>query len=157
LIKEKKMKVVIRTAYDDMPDKGLFFDHEKEPSLTVQSEKDNCDINVLMEKYQKSGVLPVVQTSPVYGDFSQIPDYQDMRNRLIDAENAFMALPAKIRREFDDDPAEFMDFIHDPKNADRLVEMGLREAPKPPESPIRVEVVSPPQKTEGPLSGPPAA
>ena len=47
-------KVVIRTAYSDpYEDKGLQcvnLDGEPEPLLTVQSEIDNCDINVLVDR-----------------------------------------------------------------------------------------------------------
>ena len=37
----------------------------------------------------------------------------------------FMALPSKVRREFDDDPGTFLDFANDPKNTDRMIELGL--------------------------------
>ena len=55
-------KVFIRTPYDDPYEgKGLqcvTLEGEPEPVLTVQSEINNCDINVLVERYARSGVIP---------------------------------------------------------------------------------------------------
>lgn len=124
-----------RTPYNDKyVDPGINFldaNGEPEKSLTVQSEKDNCDVNLIVEKFEKTGILPVMSQSPAYGDVSGAVDYQTAMNIVINAEKAFMSLDAKIRKEFDNNPGKFLDFIDDPQNADRLVEMGLREAPLP--------------------------
>jgi len=129
------MKTVIRTAYNDpYIDLGLQnidIHGEEEKSLTVQSEKDACDINVIVENFAKTGLLPGAAGVPAYGDFSEATvSFQEAHNIVINAQNAFNALPAKIRKEFDNDPGKFLDFVDDPKNADELIKMGLREAPK---------------------------
>ena len=42
-----------RTIYDTYKEKqGIIF---KEPTMTIQSEKDNCDINVIMNRYATCG------------------------------------------------------------------------------------------------------
>jgi len=132
-------KVKIRTPYnDDYVDPGLqcvTLDGEPEPSLTVQSELAATDINNIVEKHTKTGLLPVMTQSPVFGDVSSAPTYQESLNVVIEAQKLFMGLDAKIRKEFDNDPAQFLAFVDDPKNADRLIEMGLREAPEPPPAP----------------------
>lgn len=125
-----KSAPVFRTPYDDpYVDKGL--DCSDDPVLTVQSEAENCDINVIVDRFEKTGILPSMTSTPVYGDFSTVVSFQDAQNAVIAAQSAFMSLPAKIRKEFDNDPAKFLDFVDDPANADKLVEMGLREAPAP--------------------------
>lgn len=127
-------KVKIRTPYDDgYVDPGISFvdiNGEPEASLTVQSEKEACDINAIVEKHARTGLLPVMSQSPVFGDVSNAPSYQDACHIVMEAERLFMSLDAKVRREFDNDPGKFLAFVDDPKNADRLLELGLREAPK---------------------------
>lgn len=136
---------VFRTPYlDDYVDKGLqcVDDHgEPEKSLAVQSEKDACDINLIVDKYAKTGILPVMSQSPTFGDVSNAPSFQEALEIVKNAENAFNSLDARVRREFDNDPAKFLSFVDNPENADRLVTMGLREAPKsePPLEPIKSE------------------
>lgn len=120
--------VEIRTAYDPSVDEGvLFIDRfgELEISRTVQSEKDNCDINILMDRYQKSGVIPVMQGAPIYGDFTELPDYRGAVETVMKADKAFSSLPAKVRAEFDNDPARFLEFAQDPVNEARMRDMGL--------------------------------
>ena len=38
---------------------------------------------------------------------------------------AFDDLPAKVRREFDNDPFKFLEFVEDPENVERMAELGL--------------------------------
>lgn len=120
---------LFRTAYDTeiIPDdSSLSFDGEV--SLTIQSERDNCDVNRIVERFEKTGVLPVMSGSPLYGDFSELPDYRQALDVVNAAQNAFASLDAKIRKEFDNNPAIFLDFVNDPKNIDKLREMGLAKA-----------------------------
>nr|QJB19539.1 MAG: internal scaffolding protein [Microvirus sp.] len=126
-------KIKIRTAYnDDYVDPGLQQitpDGEVEQSLTIQSEIDNCDINVIVDRYAKTGILPVMQQPAMFEDVSNPIDYQNALNVVISAQKAFTDLPAAIRKQFDNDPAQFLAFVDDPKNGDELIKMGLREAP----------------------------
>jgi phage internal scaffolding protein len=48
-----------------------------------------------------------------------------MQNNLIEAQNAFKTLPASIRAEFNNDPAQVIDFLNDPANRDKAIEIGL--------------------------------
>lgn len=105
------------------------------PSRTKQAEADAADINKIMAKYQKTGILPHLNNRvPTYGDFSEVTDYQDALNTVMRAEAAFMALPSSVRAKFDNDPARFLDFTQDPANLDALREMGLA----PPAPPVQV-------------------
>lgn len=118
----------IRKPFDPSPRSRLSFNNE---TRTKQSFKAECDINNIMAKYAKTGVLEHTKNvQGAYGDFSDVPDFQEARNRLIAAEQAFMALPAKLRKEFDNDPANLVAFIEDDANYERAAELGLI-APKP--------------------------
>jgi len=113
--------------------------------MTRQEFADECDINVLMSRYEKSGVLNHYNgAEPAYLDLADVPDLQEAFNIFERANTAFMTLPAAVRREFDNDPVRFADFAADPANVDRMREWGLAApAPVPPE-PIQVVVTNPP-------------
>lgn len=96
------------------------------PSKTSQEFREDADINVLMARYVKTGVLPVhTDRQPFYVDADALPSFQTMQNVLIEAREAFMALPSRVRERFMNDPARFVEFATDEKNIDELRSMGL--------------------------------
>ncbi len=97
----------------------------KDPSLAQQHMKDECDINVIVERFGVTGELPTAPISPQFGDFSGISDYHSAINAVRASEEAFMALPAKIRARFDHDPNALLQFLNDPINRDEAIEIGL--------------------------------
>lgn len=98
------------------------------PSLTKQSFKDECDINNIVSRFAKTGVLDhEVLVKPKFGDFLGVSDYQSALNQVIEAEEAFDNLPAKVRSRFKNQPVEFLEFCADEKNYHEMVELGLIE------------------------------
>jgi phage internal scaffolding protein len=95
-----------------------------EPSLAKQEFRDECDINRIMMQYGKTGELPQI-AGAVFGDFQSTQTYHDMQNTLIEAQSAFKTLPAGIRAEFNNDPAQVIDFLNDPANREKAIELGL--------------------------------
>lgn len=134
-----------RTAYGPRRvSKIMFVDEHGEPEVTrtVQSEKDNVEINNIIRRYNKTGLIDhVAKGVAQYGDFTEVNEYQENLNMIIKAEASFAALPAEIRKKFDNDPGQFFEFATDPKNSDKLVEMGLAHVKTPP-VPQKVEIVN---------------
>jgi phage internal scaffolding protein len=56
---------------------------------------------------------------------------------IMEAQNRFMELPAKVRKEFDNDPGAFLAFLENPNNYDRAIELGLIERQPAPPNPQR--------------------
>jgi phage internal scaffolding protein len=118
-----------------------------DPSATLQSFKDDADINCIIARYENTGVLvdPTVPVSriPNFGDFSELPTYQEAQNVIIAAKNAFDTLSAKIRERFHNDPAAYYDFVRNlKKGSDEYVEavsLGIVNEPvnRPDEVPPR--------------------
>lgn len=119
-----------KTIYDTYEEKqGIIF---KEPTMTVQSEKDNCDINVIMNRYATCGTPLPYRTDgvqPVYADVSELGDYMENFQRCKQAEELFNALPSALRKELDNNPANLLAFIQDEANRERCVEYGLLNKP----------------------------
>lgn len=101
--------------------------------MAKQSFQSECDINTIMSKYQKTGLIEHVQKfQGSYGDFTSVADYQLSLNQVLDAQNAFEALPSAIRARFQNNPGAMLAFLEDPKNRDEAVKLGLVEPPPPP-------------------------
>lgn len=95
-------------------------------SRTKQSLSEATDINWILRNQVQNGVIAHVNTHKgQYGDFATSSDYHDCMNKVAEANAMFSTLPARIRGEFNNDPAEFLDFVADPDNQDDMVAMGL--------------------------------
>jgi len=95
------------------------------PTRTQQSFRDDCDINNILRKFNVTGQLPLNGVQPQYGDFSGVTDYQSALNAVMAAQDSFLALPAKVRSRFDNDPALFVEFASDEANKEEMKAMGL--------------------------------
>lgn len=99
-------------------------------SLTKQSDAKDADINNIMKKYVKTGILPqMISADPKYGDFSEAGDYLESIQLVMHAEEQFLALPAHVRKKFDNNPASFLEFVHNPENEAEMIDLGLKEKP----------------------------
>lgn len=118
-----KKTIHIRKPYDAHKRVRVSF-----PSATPtkQSFKDSCDINKIMRRYENTGLIEHAQSvRGAYGDFTGVSDYHTSINRVMAAQDAFMALPAAIRKRFDNEPSELLAFLDDPANEAEAVELGL--------------------------------
>lgn len=102
------------------------------PSKTQQHLKDSTDINLIMERYKKRPDPSIFKKSGkgVYGDFSQVTNFQEAVIQAQSATEAFQSLPAKVRAKFQNNPQELLNFINDPNNLNEAIEIGLIEKPK---------------------------
>lgn len=111
-------------AYGQVVDEKLIC---KDHSLTKQEFKDESNINVLLERYQKTGLLPDMRQDGVYGDFADVPTYLEALTIVQQAQEAFEKLPASVRDRFGNSPEKFLEFTSDERNADEMVRLGLAE------------------------------
>lgn len=124
------------------------------PSLTHQSEAQACDINQILARWQKTGVLEHRnQHEGSYADFTNTPsDYHESMNSVLRADEMFSSLPSSVRRRFHNDPGAFLDFVADPNNAQEMVKMGLAKASK--EDILEDPKPTPPKATKEPETPP---
>lgn len=112
----------------DRPKKSIReFDQSKEVSMTRQSEADEADINKIMERFDRTGKLPIMQqVPPQYGD-ARIVDFQTAQQIISDAKSQFMELPANVRKHFANDPQLYFEALTSPKaeDAQKLLELGV--------------------------------
>lgn len=111
-------------------------------SLTLQSQAVDADINVIMKRFGVSGVLPQVALPPTYGDFGSVMEYRDALDLIREADRSFAKMPADVRRRFNNDAAEFVEFCDNPDNLPEMRKLGLA-VPEP----VVAAVVTEPKAT----------
>lgn len=120
----KKMK--FRTVYSarDEEHKGIIFPSD---SLAQQHFKQECDVNFIVDRYVKTGVMEhTSDVAPHYADVSEIPtDLASAYDAVFAAESAFMSLPSDFRKLLDNDPARLGPWLLDEKNRADAVKYGL--------------------------------
>lgn len=100
-----------------------------EPSQTQQHQKDETDVNKIMRRYVKTGVIDHVnKNQPHYADVKYC-DYHEALNQIQHAEDLFLELPAQARKGFENDPGLFLEYVQNPENVDKLYDMGLTNWP----------------------------
>lgn len=94
----------------------------RDDSLAKQSFADECDLNKILEKASRTGMVShLSRYGEMYGDLAGV-DLQEMMNTVARANTMFAELPAEVRREFGNNQQAFFDFVNDPANKDKLKE-----------------------------------
>lgn len=115
--------IPFKTRFSTKLRKGII---NSEPSKTKQSFQEESDMNNILKKYAATGSLPTnLRENPRYGDFSTINDYQTSINIVLNAQEQFAGLPALARERFNNDPAQFLDFMSKSENIDEMAKLGL--------------------------------
>lgn len=80
------------------------------PSLTVQSQADDADLNVLMKRFGVTGKIPEGVRIPTYGDYIDVGDFRSSLDAIRDAQDNFDLLPVDVKIKFEQNPNLFLSF-----------------------------------------------
>lgn len=127
-----------------------------DPKVMVKQEfADECNIKNILENYTISKKITHINPlEPQYG-FATGNDFRESLEIVQIARDNFMKLPSALRRDFDNDPANFLNFASDPANASEMASMGLidpidvpgsKTAPPPQDVPVSEPVSDPETK-----------
>lgn len=116
------MKRTIRHAYSDKLRIGIAF---PEFTRAKQSFRDECDINLIMAKFAKTGVMTHVREQNRNYGFATSRDLREGLQLIAEADEMFNELPAGMREKFHNNPGEFLDFVGDEANRPEMASMGL--------------------------------
>lgn len=101
--------MMFKTRYNSrVPTQGTI---NEEDSLTLQSEYPQTTIDYYLKRYSATGFLgdPNRAQQGQYLDVSEVGDFQAMQEKVMAVRNAFMELPAEERRNYQDDPALWLE------------------------------------------------
>jgi phage internal scaffolding protein len=100
--------------------------HCEDPTMTMQQFAEESDINTIVRRFGIGVEMPQNFKMPSYGDFTDaVTDFHTAANMVIEADNAFMTLPANIRARFYNDPQNLLEFLADEGNLDEARRLGL--------------------------------
>lgn len=90
---------------------------------TTQAFESETNINKILAKHQN--VLTQSHLNQFGGEYGDFADYdlQEAFDRVARAREIFDALPSQVRRDFNQDPRNFLAFVNHPDNVDRLDEI----------------------------------
>lgn len=102
--------------------------------FTEQAHKDRCDVNKIMRKYDKSGLIThVSKFEAEFGDTTGI-EFKSMMDKISSAQSSFNELPSAIRTRFDNEAYKLLQFMDDPNNRDEAIKLGLVRSTWTPET-----------------------
>lgn len=106
-------------------------------SMTEQCHGEECRIDNVIKKYRETGVIDRInQKHPQYLDMTGSKTLHEAYNMMTQAQESFMELPSNVRKDFNNDPGLFVDFMQDPKNREKIEAYGF-DASYLPEAPVR--------------------
>lgn len=119
----------IKTKYDKTRNIEKDFKGPEGETRTQQQFKESCDINVIVKRIEKGtvDVDTLTKSSQVYGDFTDVTDFETAKNKVLKAERAFLELDPELRSKFDNDPAKMVAFALDPKNKEEAEKLKIKE------------------------------
>jgi len=120
---------------------------EDEVIRVEQTHKDEVNINNIVKRHGMDLIAKTAALQQFTYDDNPNNDFQETMNMILKAKESFSSVPSEIRKKFDNDPAKFMDFIHNGDNQQQLIDWGLAKAP---ETPQPIEVVVTNQETPPP-------
>lgn len=113
-----------------------------------QSHKDEVNINNIVKRHGIDMIAKTASLVPLqYWDGDPTNDFQEAMNKIAQGTQTFESLPSAIRKEFDNNPAKYMDYVFNPENKEKLIERGWMNAPKAAPEPVQVVVTNPPSET----------
>lgn len=95
------------------------------PGKTEQAHAKQTDINYILKDYTRTGFIKHANRNEGrYDDVSAV-DFQDAMNIIATANSMFENLPSTIRKRFNNNPAEFLDFVQNPDNGPEMEKLGI--------------------------------
>lgn len=127
-------KMVFKTGYGE---RKRVKTEIKGESLTQQHFAQEADVRNIIKQYDKTGLIANVQKGVArYGDYSEVNEYREALDLVNQANATFAELPAELREMFQNNAGTFLEFATDPKNSDKMIQLGLKEAPIQEQTPV---------------------
>lgn len=93
--------------------------------LTEQAHKDETDINHILADYRRTGLIKHARKHEGAYDDVTATDFQQSMIIIAETKSMFEGLPSEVRKDFNNNPADFLNFVQNPKNEQKLSQMGI--------------------------------
>lgn len=95
-------------------------------TIVEQHHEETTNINKIIGRYRRSGVLPPQTQEPQYADVSEVPELLGARLQMADAMEAYANLPKSITDQFNN-VGEFLQYV---ENQEQIIAQPVPE-PEP--------------------------
>lgn len=112
----------IKTAYGK---RDRVFADVGDRSRTKQSFRDDCDVTNIVNSYYRSGTLAHANSKQPHYGFATSCDFREALELVAQASKNFAGLDSAMRKQFNDQPGEFLAFVENPSNLPQMAQMGL--------------------------------
>lgn len=106
---------------------------------TEQHHLPECDLSTILNRFVRAQV-PVSVPVSSFMDLTNLPDYQESLNSVHLTNKLFDSLPLAVKTAYDQNPALFVKALSDPLQKDRLIALGVFDAPAKPIPVVSSEV-----------------
>ncbi len=115
----------MRSAYIEHT--RIQLDQTGETSRTKQSFQEESQIANIVKRYLTGQTVEYVQAhGPEYGELPPYEDFAMAMNVVAEARSLFEELPSHLRTRFENDPAQFLEFMDDREaNQAEMITLGL--------------------------------
>lgn len=123
--------------------------------MTQQHFRDECDLNKIVQRALQTGDMTIFTTQQrgEFYDASVVSDYADAMAMIDDVNDDFSSLPSAVRAQFGNDVSKYVEWMSDPANWEKAVELGLLETAEPlAGSPSKDSGVPPREREKAPPS-----
>jgi phage internal scaffolding protein len=98
---------------------------ETGPGKTEQAHKTECDMNFILKDYARTGFIRHAKENQGRYDDIAVQDFQQAMFIVAQANSMFEELPSKVRKEFHNDPSQFLSFVQNPENESKMRKLGI--------------------------------
>lgn len=132
--------------------------HSDKPSRTQTSFAQDADINNIMARIERTGMVPLSSIPPRFGDYPDL-SLAEALNLVAEANAEFAALPSRLREAFHNSPAVLAQFLTEHSDEDfTLLAQSVGVEPPPASSSAEPDVfedppLPPPPATRKPVKG----
>ncbi|AXL14625.1 internal scaffolding protein [Microviridae sp.] len=131
----------------------VYFDPDTK--MTEQAHADEVKIQNILRKYRDRGVVQHVAVHKgTYMDMIDAPDYQEAQNQIAAAKSLFETVPSHIRKDFENNPSKFIEFMQNPNNREAIEAYGLDSSHLPSNEPKSTPTPNPKKAKKSPQSVP---
>lgn len=150
-------KIIIEVIYDKHrgPQPRIRYDFQNCPTRAEQHSWKETNIPELMKRFKPDELAQYIaargsdRQEIVGHDFASEPNLQEASNEVLSMKKAFGRIPEEIRNQFNSH-LEFLKFIDNPANQDKMIAMGLLKKTEIEDltgKQTKSEQKTPPQKT----------
>lgn len=109
-------------------------DQGKPIYTTEQAHKNECDVNRIIQKYDRTGLIThVSRFEAEFGDLTGL-EFKAAQDKVANALSMFEQLPANIKKRFRNSPQDLLTFMEDPNNREEAIDLGLIDSRWTPET-----------------------